>query len=633
MPAFVDRVGDGVGERARIADTGGAAVAYEIEAQGVEIVVEAGGGQVVGHHFRSGCQGGLDPGLGLQTLFQRLFGDEAGLQHDARVRGVGAAGDRRDDDVAMAEFGVHARDRLRLVGGHVAAQARQGLDEAVLDLGQDNPVLRPLRAGKRRDDRGQVELERFAEDGVGQVVGPPHALRLGVGLDQLDPLLLAAGESEVVEGHLVDREEAAGGTVFGRHVGDGGTIGQGQLADAGAEELDELADHAGSAQHLRDGQDEVGGRGALGQLAGELEAHDLGQQHGDGLAEHRGLGLDAADPPAEHGEAIDHGGVAVGADQRVGIGHLGVAVLGGPDDLGEVLEVDLVADAGAGRDDAEIVERTLPPAQEGVALAVALVFELDIAPEAVVAAEAVDLDAVVDDEVAGAQGVDAGGVAAECDHGLAHGGEVDHGRHAGEVLHQHAGRAVGDLLVGAAMLEPGGCGLDVVDGDGAAVLEPEQVFDQDLEREGQPREVAQLLLRLGQREVVVAGAIDVERTPHLERILSTNAQRLSPSAWPCRFAGPRYRTAPPGSKGVLVSQEETARTRVARHLKWRAGTTAATSALQPPRGRAQPVTRSGIGRPAKQASRLSRQRKPIALRVSSVALPTCGRRKALGRSR
>ena len=53
------------------------------------------------------------------------------------------------------------------------------------------------------------------------------------------------------------------------------------------------------------------------QLAGQLEADHLGDQHGDRLAEHGGLGLDAADAPAEHGEAVDHGGVAVGADQRV----------------------------------------------------------------------------------------------------------------------------------------------------------------------------------------------------------------------------------------------------------------------------------------------------------------------------
>ena len=37
-----------------------------------------------------------------------------------------------------------------------------------------------------------------------------------------------------------------------------------------------------------------------------------------------------------------------------------------------------MADAGAGRHDAEIVERLLAPFQETIALAVALVFELDV---------------------------------------------------------------------------------------------------------------------------------------------------------------------------------------------------------------------------------------------------------------
>ncbi len=97
-----------------------------------------------------------------------------------------------------------------------------------------------------------------------------------------------------------------------------------RLARPVAEEFDELADHALLAQHLGDGQHQVGGRRAFRQGAGQVEADDLGDQHRDRLAEHGRLGLDAADAPAEHRQAVDHGGVAVGADHGVGIGH-GVA--------------------------------------------------------------------------------------------------------------------------------------------------------------------------------------------------------------------------------------------------------------------------------------------------------------------
>jgi hypothetical protein len=54
---------------------------------------------------------------------------------------------------------------------------------------------------------------------------------------------------------------------------------------------------------------------------------------------------------------------------------------------GQVLDVDLVDDAGARRDDLEVVERRLAPAQELVALAVALVLELDVLRERLVGAE------------------------------------------------------------------------------------------------------------------------------------------------------------------------------------------------------------------------------------------------------
>ena len=56
---------------------------------------------------------------------------------------------------------------------------------------------------------------------------------------------------------------------------------------------------------------------AFRQLAGELEADDLRNQHRRRLAEHRGFGFDAADAPAEHADAVDHRGVRVGAEHGV----------------------------------------------------------------------------------------------------------------------------------------------------------------------------------------------------------------------------------------------------------------------------------------------------------------------------
>ena len=85
-----------------------------------------------------------------------------------------------------------------------------------------------------------------------------------------------------------------------------------------AEVLHELPDHAEVPEDLGDGEDEVGRRRPLGELAAEPEADDLRHEHGDGLAEEHGLGLDAADAPAEDAQAVDHRRVRVGADQRVG---------------------------------------------------------------------------------------------------------------------------------------------------------------------------------------------------------------------------------------------------------------------------------------------------------------------------
>ncbi len=152
------------------------------------------------------------------------------------------------------------------------------------------------------------------------------------------------------------------------------------------------------AQEFGDGEHQVGGGGLRSQLAGEADPHHLRHQHEVGLPQHDRLGLDAAHPPAQHAQAVDHGGVGVGADDRVGVGPRegggrGAAVCRGrgaggrrsraggavlSDYLSKVFQVHLVADARSRRDHPQVGELALGPTQQRVALAVALHLDVHV---------------------------------------------------------------------------------------------------------------------------------------------------------------------------------------------------------------------------------------------------------------
>ena len=151
-----------------------------------------------------------------------------------------------------------------------------------------------------------------------------------------------------------------------------------------------------------------------------------------------------------------------------------------------------MADAGARRHDLEIVERLGAPFQELVALHVAMIFELDVLREGLRRSERVDHHAMVDDEMDRHLRIDLRRIPAELRHRIAHRGEIDDGRHPGEILHQHPRRAVLDLLGRALLLLPVDQRLDVGAGDGLAVLEAEEILEEHLHREGQAGDVAEL---------------------------------------------------------------------------------------------------------------------------------------------
>src|SRR5262249_61070696 len=97
-----------------------------------------------------------------------------------------------------------------------------------------------------------------------------------------------------------------------------------------------------------------------------VEAGRFGSGRRTGLAEHRGFCCDTADAPTEYRERIHHRGVRIGANHGVWIRFKLLAARHRADDASEILEIDLVADAGVRWNDFEILKRGLAPAKKRI---------------------------------------------------------------------------------------------------------------------------------------------------------------------------------------------------------------------------------------------------------------------------
>ena len=333
---------------------------------------------------------------------------------------------------------------------------------------------------------------------------------------------MPAGQRQVANGLFIDGEDGTGRAEFRRHVGNRGAIGERQALEAVAEEFHELIHHPHFAQHLGDGQHEIGGRGAGGQAAGQLEADHLRDQHGDRLAEHGGLGFDAPHPPTQHSQPIDHGGMRIGANQGIGVGEFLAGAVGRENDPRQMLDIHLMDDAGVGRHDLEITECGLAPAQEHVALAVALEFDFVVVLQRIGGPVFVDLHRVIDDQFGGCQRVDPLRISSQTHDGFAHGGQIHDTRDAGEVLHDDPRRGERNLMTRQRLRVPLQQRLDIVLGDVHAILEAQQVLQQNLQGEGQAADIERLE-RIEAQDFILLRA-------HLERRSCLEAIRHDPSA-------------------------------------------------------------------------------------------------------
>ena len=160
----------------------------------------------------------------------------------------------------------------------------------------------------------------------------------------------------------------------------------------------------------------------------------------------------------------------------------------------QVLEVHLVDDAGAGRHGAEVLERALGELEQLVPLTIAVVLQRDVERERALAAEVIHLHRVVDHQVAGHQRIDPVGIALHAHDGIAHRRQVDHARHAGEVLQHHAGRHERNLAPGGVDRLPAHDVADNLFRYDSVPRKAQRILQQDPDGEGQPVEPAQALL-------------------------------------------------------------------------------------------------------------------------------------------
>jgi hypothetical protein len=229
-----DHLGNLFGQRAGIADAGGAAITHQIETQLLEVRREARLVEVLGDDARARRQRGLHPGPALQTRLHRLAGQQAGRDHDGRVRRVGATRDRGDDDRAMGHrcgcAGLFERsggasdtsprsaafghEPGNVLGAHVGCCPREhGLKDCLTPARATRSCgrLGPATLGSTLlRSRSSTSLKRGSAS-VSVLNSPCYSC---VALDQVDDGA-APGQVQVLQGVRVDREQRGGGAELG----------------------------------------------------------------------------------------------------------------------------------------------------------------------------------------------------------------------------------------------------------------------------------------------------------------------------------------------------------------------------------------------------------------------------------
>ena len=212
--------------------------------------------------------------------------------------------------------------------------------------------------------------------------------------------------------------------------------------------------------------------------------------------------------------------MTVGANQRVREINVFLVVTAHVHAASKVLEIDLMNDADAGRDNLEGVEGLHAPFHELIALLVARKLELHVQIERIRCTEVVDHHRVVDHQIDRHQRLDSLGILAHLTGHPAHRCQVGQQRHTGKVLKHDTGDDEGDLIdpVGARL--PVGELLDMLLGHLLAIDIAQHGLQHDANRDRQALDIREGLGERGQRiELATAAAARFEVLESLECVM------------------------------------------------------------------------------------------------------------------
>jgi hypothetical protein len=203
------------------------------------------------------------------------------------------------------------------------------------------------------------------------------------------------------------------------------------------------------------------------------------------LAEHRRFRLDPAHPPAENSQPVDHGGVRIGPNQRIGKENGFGALLFRTHHLGEEFQIHLVNDSGSRRNHPEIRKSLLAPTQKLITLAIALKFNFRVPFERNPLAEHIHLYGVVDHQIDGNKRIDAFRIASQAFHRRAHRREIDDGRNTCKILQDCSRRLKWDITGRRSARIPGSERDDVLFLHPSAAAVAQKIFQKDAKRKRQ----------------------------------------------------------------------------------------------------------------------------------------------------